>query len=218
MNRNQLFGHLVRSGLAAGALASPLVFGAKGVAFAQNNDKDEKRKDRRRGPNSDKREDNNSLAGRRAVVGTVKSIDGNAKSFVLTTNQGDLTITTNGDTKYTEPGNKDAAFADIKVNERVAASGERPNATTLLAKRVHLMRNTKRTTTTGTITEIAGDLTSFKLTPTGTSTSMTFKIVAQTEIVIHGTAPYATGQTARVVSVKDSSGAEEARRVRIPAA
>jgi hypothetical protein len=56
----------------------------------------------------------------------------------------------------------------------------------------------------------------FKLTPSGGS-AITLKITADTQITIHGTATFANGQTVRVVSAKDSSGADVALRVVVPA-
>lgn len=82
--------------------------------------------------------------------GTIKSISGT--SFVLTTKQGDLTVTTSADTNFhglsrrqareaREAGYQDLAiintFAGLMDGQRVGVIGERQDDTTLLAKGVH---------------------------------------------------------------------------------
>ena len=74
--------------------------------------------------------------------GTIKSISGT--TFILTTKQGELTVTTSADTNYHSPrqakeaGYEDLTFAVLRVGQRVALQGERQDDTTLFAKRVHI--------------------------------------------------------------------------------
>ncbi|HXI18567.1 MAG TPA: hypothetical protein VNM48_19555, partial [Chloroflexota bacterium] len=73
--------------------------------------------------------------------------------FVLTTKQGELTVTTSAGTNFHSPsravktgvaaeesevGREKLTFATLKVGQRVAVQGERPNNTMLLATRVHI--------------------------------------------------------------------------------
>ena len=80
--------------------------------------------------------------GRNAAHGTIASISGT--TFVLTTKHGEPTVTTDADTDYHSPGRAGEAreghlsVAALKVGQRVAVQGERPNDTMLLAKRVHI--------------------------------------------------------------------------------
>ena len=74
--------------------------------------------------------------------GTIKSISGT--TFILTTKQGELSVTTSAVTNYHSPrqakeaGYEDLTFVALRVGQRVAVQGERQDDTTLLAKRVHI--------------------------------------------------------------------------------
>jgi uncharacterized protein DUF5666 len=77
-----------------------------------------------------------------AAHGTIQSISGT--TFILTTKQGELIVTTSVDTNYHSPrqakeaGYEDLTFATLRVGQRVAVQGERQDDTTLFAKRVHI--------------------------------------------------------------------------------
>ena len=140
-------------------------------------------------------------------MGTVKSVDTGARSFVLTTTQGDLTITTDGSTTFRGTGNATATFTSLAANQRVLVTIDRPNATTLLARRVLLLpaqgdrrdrKDDQRTVTVGVVSDLAGDRSSFKVTPTG-GTALTVKVTADTWTLLKGTAQLANGVTARVI-------------------
>ena len=222
MNRNLLLSRMLRGALAAGALAAA----PAGVALADDNRGGRGRdKDKDKDKDKDDRRGAASLAQRRAAMGTIKSIDNGAKSLVVTTKHGDLTITTNADTTFHGPREATATFASLVANQRVLVTGDRPNATTLLAKRIMLLpaqddragrKGANQTVTVGVVSDLAGDRSSLKITPTGGS-ALTVKITADTSTLLKGTAQLANGVTARVISVKDASGAEVARRIQVPA-
>lgn len=165
-----------------------------------------------------------SLAHRKAAKGTIKSLDTSAKSFVLATKAGDLTVTTNAETKYQAA--QDGAtftFSSLRVGLAVQVQGDRPNETTLLAKHIRERAPKKedetehdRTSTVGVVSDLAADRSSFKVTPSG-GTALTLKITADTVITERGTAVFANGATVRVVSEKDASGNAVALRIRVPA-
>jgi hypothetical protein len=79
--------------------------------------------------------------------GTITSIGGT--SFVLATEQGELTVATGADTNFhglsrrraREAGYQDPTaintFAALRVGQRVGVMGERQDDATLLARRVH---------------------------------------------------------------------------------
>jgi hypothetical protein len=83
-----------------------------------------------------------ALGERNVAHGTIKAISGT--TFILTTKQGELTVTTSADTNYHSPrqakeaGYEDLPFAALRVGQRVAVQGERQDDTTLFAKRVHI--------------------------------------------------------------------------------
>jgi Domain of unknown function (DUF5666) len=86
---------------------------------------------------------------RTIAYGTIKSISGT--TFVLTTNEGELTVTTSAATNYhglsrrqaREAGYLEPAvintFAALKVGQQVGVMGERQGDTTLFAQRVHIL-------------------------------------------------------------------------------
>ncbi len=76
--------------------------------------------------------------------GTVASIG--ESSFVLTTGEGELTVTTGADTNFhglpgrvlREAGHEKNCFAALRVGQLVGVMGERLDGGRLLARRVHL--------------------------------------------------------------------------------
>lgn len=227
MKHNYLFNRAIRGTIVVGALATAL---SASIAFA-----DESNPGRGRGNRADavaSARGAASLAHRHAVKGTIKSVDGDKKSFVLTTRFGDLTVTTDEDTKYHAPGDESVAFAQLATDMTVIAQGERPNDTTLLAHRI-LVKPAKaerergaeredRTVTIGALSDITKDgsgvVTGFKVTPTG-GTAVTFKVDAETEYTLKGIDEFsdASGKTIRVVSTKNSAGENVVLKVRVPA-
>ena len=224
MNRSRFLTHVLRGSLAAGALAVTAV-----PAYAQSG------KDK--GDKSDKANHGAaSLAKRRGAMGTVKSVSASAnpQSFVLTTKQGDLTVTTNASTEYHVHGVEKAAFSNLAQGQRVVVTGERPNATTLLARRVRVLKakdakergdkdekgDAGRTVTVGAASGVsiaANGTGSFSVTPQG-GTAVAFVTTADTEYQLKGVSGLANGQTVRVVSTKNASGQNVALRIRVPAA
>lgn len=179
-----------------------------------------------------------ALAKRHGAEGTVKSVDADKKSFVLTTKQGDVTVTTNADTKYHAPKHKDASFASVKKDQRVAVQGERPNDATLLAAHVNILPTKeeleaqreelkkkreeaadKRLVTTGVISNLSigtDGKGGFSVTPQGGS-AVAFVVNGDTIYTLKGVPALANGQTARVVSTKNDAGQNVARSVQVPA-
>jgi len=164
-------------------------------------------------------------------MGTIASIDATKKSFVLSTKHGDLTVMTDEKTVYHAPKDEVATFGTLAKDLRVMVQGDRPNDTTLHAKRVNLLpakdaddnktdKDDKReaagrTVTAGTVSGYTTGGTSFTLTPTG-GAAVTYQITADTEITTKGTATLMNGATARVISKKDST-ATVALKIRVPA-
>jgi hypothetical protein len=76
--------------------------------------------------------------------GTIKAISG--ATFVLTTEAGELTVTTSAATNFhglpgrvvREAGYTKLTLAALKVGQRVGVMGERQDDATLLARRVHV--------------------------------------------------------------------------------
>ncbi len=81
-----------------------------------------------------------ALGERNVASGTIASISGT--TFVLTTAEGALTVTTSTDyhsARMTEDaGYEDLAFDALTVGLRVAVQGERQDDSTLSATRVHI--------------------------------------------------------------------------------
>jgi hypothetical protein len=227
MNRSRFLSHLLRGGLAAGALAVTAI-----PAFAQSGGQGAQGTQGAQGAQGNKPQKGEKgakvLAKRRGAMGTVASVNAGAKSFVLTTKQGDLTVTTDSSTVFKAHDVENASFATLAKDQRVVVTGERPNETTLLAKRVMVLKakekkepkergeDARRTVTTGVVSELAADGTTFKVTPAG-GTAVAFKVTAETQKTLVGTATFANGVTARVVSAKDASGNNVALRIRVPA-
>ena len=217
-------------GLFAGALAAGL---AAAPAFAEDKpDKTEK---------AEKKPENllAALAKRHAAQGTIKSLAADKKSFVLTTKQGDLTVTVTAETKYHAPKQESVTFDSLKKDQHVIAQGERPNATTLAAARINLLptkeelkerlekrkdevekQRAARLVTTGVLSSVsiaADGKGAFTVTPQGGS-GVNVITNADTVYTFKGIASgLASGQLARVVSVKNDAGQNVARQVHVPA-
>ena len=235
MNRNNFLSGLLRTTLAAGALAV-----SAAPVFADD-DKDGKKE---KGEKNEKKVIANKAANaaqkRRAANGTIKSVGGAgsaaggagsaAGSFVLTIKQGDkqmdLIVTTDAQTTYRVPEVQNATLAALKADMRVVVTGERPNDTTLLARRVQVLKAKKddknekkdRLVTTGVASGVSNTaLTVTPAAPAG-SAAVTFVLNAETEYSLTGVIGLANGQTVRVASRKDAAGsANVARQVRVPA-
>ena len=227
MNRSHLLG------LLAGAAAATV---AAVPAFAE--EKSEKKPEKPEAAEKRAEAALSALAKRHGAEGTVKSVDADKKSFVLTTKQGDLTVTTNADTKYRAPHEEHPTFASIKKDQRVAVQGERPNDTTLLASHVNILptkeeleqrreelkkkrdeEHAKRMVTVGTTSNVstgADGKGGFSVTPEGGS-AVTFVVNADTVYTLRGVSALANGQRARVVSTKNDAGQNVARTVHVPA-
>ncbi len=225
------FGWILRGALAAGVLATTLTATVaqadQGPGRGQGNGKGSTIAAERGKPEMP---GSASLKGRHAAGGTIRSLDAAKQSFVLTTKHGDLTVATDINTEFKARGEETVTFAKLVKDQRVTVQGSRPNETTLLAKRV-IVRSAKdepakadkdakgeaagRTAITGVISEyVAGK--SFKVTPSG-GAAVPLTITDKTKTTQKGTAMFGNGQTARVVSTKDASGANVALKIRVPA-
>jgi Domain of unknown function (DUF5666) len=70
------------------------------------------------------------------VQGTVKSV--NAPSFVVTTESGDVTVTTDGSTQFFKDGHDPATFSDVVVGAQVEADGTLQSDGSVLASKVKI--------------------------------------------------------------------------------
>jgi|GEM_PF-6922600 len=228
MNRNNFLSGLLRTTLAAGALAV-----SAAPVFAD----DDKNLKKEEGEKKEKKEISSNAANaaqkRRAANGSIKSVGGSgsaAGSFVLTIKQGDklvdLTVTTDAKTTYRVPDVQNATLAALKADMRVVVTGERPNDTTLLARRVQVLKAKKddkdekkdRLVISGVASGVSNTaLTVTPAAPAG-SAAVTFVLNAETEYSLTGVIGLANGQIVRVASRKDAAGsANVARQVRVPA-
>ena len=239
MNRSRLFGLLAAAGVTSLA-AVPV--------FADDDKKAEKQeaREQRREIGQQAKERIEQLAQRvrvRAGLGEIKSIDANAKTFVLTTRQGDVTVTTDNSTTYHQ-GRDTLSFNDLKVGQRAVVQVNRPAAsgtpsptatpgatptpgqTRVLARRVMILPERKerrrRTVTVGSTSNVniaangTGSFSVTPVTPAGAS-AVSFVVDADTVYTLKGVSAFANGQRARVVSVKNDAGQNVARQVRVPA-
>ncbi len=76
-----------------------------------------------------------NVGGQREVVGTVASVDTGAKSFVVTTVSGPVTVKTDSSTTFKKKGTT-AAFSDIAVGAMVEAEGTLQSDGSILARKV----------------------------------------------------------------------------------
>ena len=223
MNRSQFLRRAFGGAIAAGVVAVTAV-----PAFAQSDKADKANRGAA------------AQAKRRAVQGELTAVSGTAPTLklTLTTKRGEsVVVSTNADTEFRGKDHEDLTLASLtdksKLGLRVIAQGER-SGSDIVAKHL-IVRPAKeqgdaaakdkkkqdrqeagRTTTVGVVSELAADGSSFKLTPTGGS-AVTFKVTADTEKTLTGTATFANGVTARVVSTKDAAGNSVALRIRVPA-
>lgn len=89
-----------------------------------------------------------------AITGTVTAISV-ANITVQTPKQGTVTVITNTDTKYKVPGVTDATLANVKVDDRIVAMGEKTDAG-LVAKLVAVMPKPPMHIT-GEVTQVSGN-------------------------------------------------------------
>lgn len=89
-----------------------------------------------------------------AVDGTVTSISG-ANITVQTPKQGTVTVITNPDTKYRVPGVTDATLANVKVDDRIVATGNKTDAG-FVAKLVAVLPKPP-VHITGKVTQVSGN-------------------------------------------------------------
>ena len=59
--------------------------------------------------------------------GTVKSLDANARTFVVTTPRGDVTVSTDASTTYHQGREQSLSFASLQVGQRVVVQTDRPD-------------------------------------------------------------------------------------------
>lgn len=234
MNRTRFF-TLLAGGAAATIVAVP--------AFAEDGKEGKERaelaaKDSRSENAKQKLEELAQRIKARVGQGTVKSVDTVAKSFVLTTKQGDVTVTTDSSTTYHQGRSQTLTIDDVKVGSHVVVQADRPAAgatatpaptpaaATLLARRIVILPEKKerpqRTVTVGTTGSVSvaangtGSFTLTPVTPAGAS-AVTFSVDADTVYTLKGTPAFANGQRARVVSIKNDAGQNLARQIQVPA-
>ena len=244
MNRMRFFGLLAAAG--ATSLAAVPVFaqdGAKekGVEKALN------ASDKRGETAKQKLQELAQRVKTRAGQGEIKSIDAGAKTFVLTSRQGDVTVTTDTNTTYHQGRAQSLAFGDLKVGQRVVVQVDKPEKpaaagtpsatvtpgatatavpTRILARRIVILPEPKarqqRTVTVGStsnVTIAANGTGSFSVTPVtpAGAPAVSFVVDADTVYTLKGVSAFANGQRARVVSVKNDAGQNLAKQVRVPA-
>lgn len=138
---------------------------------------------------------------RHGIFGTVTLKGSN--TLTVQTQQGDVVVTVTNDTKFRVPTKRNATFADISVNDRVAVNGT-PTASGLTAKQVAVAPGKP------TIRHRVGEVTAF--TPNATITikdaqgvTETFVVNAQTIIRNPKGSGVAIGDKVTIVSRRDPS-------------
>ena len=123
MNRMRFFGLLAAAG--ATSLAAVPVFAEDGEK-EKGIEKALSASDKRSATAKEKLQKLAQRVKARAGQGEIKSIDTGAKTFVLTTRQGDVTVTTDSNTSYHQ-GRNTLAFGDLKVGQRVVVQVNKPD-------------------------------------------------------------------------------------------
>ncbi|MCL4531591.1 MAG: DUF5666 domain-containing protein [Actinobacteria bacterium] len=143
-------------------------------------------------------------------------------SFVLQTNQGDITVLVDGSTRFSVEGKESAAFKDLKVGDRVNVNGTRVTVTDgnnnktedLLAKIVHVIPSKASfqhfvgTIEPASYTAASGTTKgSITIKDRRTGQDVTFVVTSSTKIELpQGQTAPASGDLVTIVATEDSSG------------
>jgi hypothetical protein len=244
MNRMRFFGLLAAAG--ATSLAAVPVFAEDG-AKEKGVEKALTASDKRSEAAKQKLQELAQRVKERVGQGEIKSIDAGAKTFVLTSRQGDVTVTTDANTTYHQGRAQNLGFGDLKVGQRVVVQVDKPDKpaatgtpsatvtpgatatavpTRILARRIVILPEPKprqqRTVTVGSTSNVsiaANGTGSFSVTPVtpAGAPAVSFVVDADTVYTLKGVSAFANGQRVRVVSVKNDAGQNLAKQVRVPA-
>ena len=160
---------------------------------------------------------------RHGAAGTVLSLSpscptgapsGCTDSFVLQTNQGDITVLVDGSTRFSVEGKESAAFKDLKVGDRVNVNGTRDSNNDLVAKIVHVIPSKASfqhfvgTIEPASYTAASGTTKgSITIKDRRTGQDVTFVVTSSTKIELpQGQTAPASGDLVTIVATEDSSG------------